>query len=415
VVSGAAVRRYEPIGSMRDRSIPARGGVLALQRERASWLGGILASAIGCAVLAAGDSTLIKHAEGGKAVYEAACSACHGAAGQGALQQVPGLKLPSTFPRFNDCSQSTPEFSRDYEASIRYGGPTRGFSQIMPEFDGVLSARQIAQVIQYLRSLCHQSGWPIGDLNVPRALVTEKAFPESEVVFTMTVNTTGTRGITNEIDYEQAFGKRDQLEVALPYDWAAKPGGGLTGGLGDIGIGDKHVVFSRLNANSDTPAYEATGRILSIEAEVMLATGNQARGLGAGEPSLNLFAAYDELLPHQVFVQTQLGMDIPRHTEYGPRTAYFNTTLGTSVGEGPLGLGRLWSPMVEILGTHDLTGGSATQWSIVPEFQVTLNRRQHIRAAVGYSVPLNQPQSQSQQFLAYFLWDWFDGGLFSGW
>jgi hypothetical protein len=147
----------------------------------------------------------------------------------------------------------------------------------------------------------------------------------------------------------------------------------------------------------------------------MLATGNQARGLGAGEPSLNLFAAYDELLPYQVFLETQAGMDIPRHTEYGPRTAYFRATLGTSVGEGPLGLGRLWTPMVEILGNHDLTGGSATQWSIVPEFQVTLNQRQHIRAALGYSVPLNQPQAQSQQFLAYVLWDWFDGGLFSGW
>jgi mono/diheme cytochrome c family protein len=374
----------------------------------------VVAGVLGSTVLAE-DAALVKRVEGGKAVYEAACAACHGAAGQGALQQVPGLKVPGTFPQFGDCSQSTPEYTRDYEASIRYGGPARGFSQIMPAFDGVLSARQIAQVIKYLRGFCRETGWPMGELNVPRALVTEKAFPESEVVLTTTVNTTGTRGLMNELDYEQAFGKRDQLEVALPYDWSAKPGGGLTGGLGDIGIGDKHVVFSRLNVNPDIPAYEATGEILSIEGEVMLATGSQARGLGAGEPSLNLFAAYDELLPHQLFVETQAGMDIPRHTEYGPRTAYLRATLGTSVGEGPLGLGRLWSPMVEILGNHDLTGGSATQWSVVPEFQVTLNRRQHIRVAAGYSVPLNQPRVQSQQFLAYVLWDWFDGGLFSGW
>jgi hypothetical protein len=328
---------------------------------------------------------------------------------------VPGLTLPSTFPQFNECDQSTPEFARDYEAAIRYGGQARGFSQIMPSFDGVLSSRQISQVIQFLRSLCPESGWPIGELNVPRALVTEKAFPESEVVLTTTVNTTGARGVTNEIDYEQAFGKWDQLEIALPYEWAAQPGGRMTGGLGDIGIGDKHVLVSRLNANSDAPAYEATGRILSVEGEVMIPTGNQARGLGAGEPSLNVFAAYDELLPRQVFIETQVGMDIPRHTEYGPRTAYLRAALGTSVGEGTLGLGRLWSPMIEILGNHDLTGGSAPQWSMVPEFQVTLNRRQHIRAALGYSVPLNQSRAQSQQFIAYFLWDWFDGGLLSGW
>ena len=401
--------------SMRDINRAAHAARLIAYRHTARWVMGILATSLGYATLAAGDAALIRHVEGGKAVYEAACMACHGAAGQGALQQVSGLKLPATFPQFNECSQSTPEYTRDYEATIRYGGAARGFSRIMPAFDGVLSARQIAQVIRYLRSFCRESGWPIGELNVPRALVTEKAFPESEVVLTTTVNTTGSRGIMNEVDYEQAFGKWDQLEVALPFDWAAKPGGGLTGGLGDIGIGDKHVLFSRLNASQDAPAYEATGRILSVEAEVMLATGNETRGLGAGEPSLNLFAAYDELLPHQIFVETQAGMDIPRHTEYGPRTAYIRATLGTSVGEGPLGLGRLWSPMVEILGNHDLTGGTATQWSIIPELQVTLNRRQHIRAALGYSVPLNQFQAQSQQFLAYFLWDWFDGGLFSGW
>jgi mono/diheme cytochrome c family protein len=376
---------------------------------------GVLAAALAGGVLAAGDAQFIKHVEGGKSVYEAACAACHGAAGQGAIRQVQGLKLPSTFPQFNDCSQSTPEFARDYEATIRHGGPARGFSQIMPSFDGVLSGPQITQVIRYLRSLCREPGWPLGELNVPRALVTEKAFPESEVVLTTTVNTTRTRGLGNEIDYEQVLGKHDQLEIALPFDWAAKPGGGLTGGLGDIGIGDKHVVFSQLHTDRDIPAYEATGRILSLEGEIVLATGNQARGLGGGEPALNLFAAYDELLPHQLFLQTQAGMQIPRHTEYGPRSAYFRAALGTSVGQGPLGLGRLWSPMLEISGNHDLTGGAATQWSIVPELQVTLNRRQHVRAALGYSIPLNQQATQPQQFVAYFLWDWFDGGLFSGW
>lgn len=334
---------------MRDYSIQVVGSAaFALERRRASWLASFLAGVFGCTVLAAGESSLIKHVEGGKAIYEAACAACHGAAGQGALQQVPGLKLPKTFPEFNDCSQSTPEYTRDYEATIRYGGPARGFSQIMPAFDEVLSAQQIAQVIRYLRSLCREPGWPIGELNVPRALVTEKAFPESEVAFTSTVNTRGVRGITNEIDYEQTFGKRDQLEIALPYDWAETAGGGLTGGLGDVGVGDKHVVFSRLDASSAVPAYEATGRILSIEAELMLATGNQARGRGGGEPSLNLFVAYDELMPHQLFVETQAGMDVPRHTEYGPRTAYVRATLGTSVGQGPSGwvdYGHRWSSL----------------------------------------------------------------------
>jgi mono/diheme cytochrome c family protein len=57
-------------------------------------------------VFAAGDTSLFKHAEGGRAVYDAECAACHGAAGQDAIQQVPGLELPTNFPHFNDCSQA---------------------------------------------------------------------------------------------------------------------------------------------------------------------------------------------------------------------------------------------------------------------------------------------------------------------
>ena len=175
------------------------------------------------------------------------------------------------------------------------------------------------------------------------------------------------------------------------------------------------MLYSRFDLDPDKPAYRATGRIISIEAEVVVPTGNQRHGLGSGEPTLNVFGAYDELLPHEIFLETQAGMEIPRHTEYGPRQAYLRAAVGTSVGEGPFGLGRLWSPIVEVIGSHDLTAGTATQWSVIPELQVTLNRRQHIRAALGYSVPISQNQAQSQQFMAYFLWDWFDGGLLAGW
>jgi len=75
----------------------------------------------------------------------------------------------------------------------------------------------------------------------------------------------------------------------------------------------------------------------------------------------------------------------------------------------------LWSPMVELIGNRDLTAGAEILWDVVPEFQVTINRRQHIRTAVGYRVPVNDTVGRPKQFVAYFLWDWFDGGLFEGW
>jgi hypothetical protein len=52
---------------------------------------------------------------------------------------------------------------------------------------------------------------------------------------------------------------------------------------------------------------------------------------------------------------------------------------------------------------------------VVPEFQVTLSRRQHVRAALGYDVPLNDTAGRSTQLMMYVLWDWFDGGLLEGW
>ena len=47
--------------------------------------------------------------------------------------------------------------------------------------------------------------------------------------------------------------------------------------------------------------------------------------------------------------------------------------------------------------------------------QVTLNRRQHIMINMGVRIPLNDREGRSPQVLTYFLWDWFDGGLFEGW
>ncbi|MDP9091034.1 MAG: cytochrome c [Pseudomonadota bacterium] len=351
---------------------------------------------------------------GGKAIYDAACAACHGAKGEGTPKATAGFDPPDSFPHFNKCEETTPEFTRDYKAAIRDGGPARGFSTIMPSFSGVLTPSQMDEVIAYLRSLCNEKGWPFGELNVPRALLTEKAFPESETILTTTVNVKGPQAITNELVYERVLGKLDQLEVAVPLGWVHKSGGGYSGGLGDIVIGDKHILYSHLNASPDKPAYDGTGSILSIQGEVVLATGDQKRGLGAGEPSLGVFAMYDQLFGHQAFMQIQTGINVPRHTEYGPSSVYMRSAFGKSIaGDG--NLGRLWSPMLEFIANRNLSSGTKTDWDVVPEFQVTINRRQHIRAAMGYLIPINDTAGRPKQIIAYFLWDWFDGGLFEGW
>jgi hypothetical protein len=71
--------------------------------------------------------------------------------------------------------------------------------------------------------------------------------------------------------------------------------------------------------------------------------------------------------------------------------------------------------MVELLAARELESGATTHWDIVPQFQVTLNTRQHVRFNVGWRVPLNDRAGRHSRVVMYFLWDWFDGGLRDGW
>jgi hypothetical protein len=70
---------------------------------------------------------------------------------------------------------------------VHQGGPVRAFDRRMPAFGQVLSDEAIGKTIDYVRSLCRSRSWPRGELNLPRALVTEKAFPENEAVLTTTL------------------------------------------------------------------------------------------------------------------------------------------------------------------------------------------------------------------------------------
>jgi hypothetical protein len=70
---------------------------------------------------------------------------------------------------------------------------------------------------------------------------------------------------------------------------------------------------------------------------------------------------------------------------------------------------------VELLAARELASGHAIEWDAVPQVQVTLSTRQHVRANVGARVPLTDRGPRRTQVLVYLLWDWFDGGLFEGW
>jgi mono/diheme cytochrome c family protein len=341
--------------------------------------------------------------ESGEQIYKSACVACHGSDGKGTPQSISGFEPPRTFPDFTRCDQTTPEPNSAWKAIITHGGPTRGFSQIMPSFGDALTSEQINSVIKYLRTFCRNSHWPRGELNLPRALVTEKAYPEDEEVLSTSFNAQGAPGGVTHVIHEQRFGMNNQIEVDVPIHFQDQ-NHTWYGGVGDTTLGVKRVMFSSLQS----------GSIFSLQGSVILPTGNKERGFGTGTTTFETFAAFDQLFSTNTFIQTQFGADLPRHTNIAPQSIFFNTAVGQSFAADH-GLGRLWSPMVEFVAARDLVDHPKTDWDVVPQMQVTISKRQHIKADLGVRVPVNNTAGRQIQIVFYLLWDWQDGRLNEGW
>src|SRR5688572_12095250 len=184
----------------------------------------------------------------GEELFRFACAACHGADGAGMPQSQVGFDDP--LPDFTECSFNTPEAAADWFAVAHQGGPVRAFSRRMPAFGDALTTAEIERTVGYVRSLCDDPAWPRGDLNFPRALVTEKAFPENEALFTTTIQTGDSREFTNEVIYEQRFGARNQFEVAVPLAMQASEGEQWFRGVGAIAVAVKRVLFHSMNTGT---------------------------------------------------------------------------------------------------------------------------------------------------------------------
>jgi len=337
----------------------------------------------------------------GAELYDAACAACHGSDGAGKTQSELAFAVP--VPDFTDCDFAAREPDSDWGAIIHRGGPIRGFDPLMPAFGEALSEADVEQILAHVRGMCVDERWPRGELNMPRALFTEKAYPEDEAVITTTMATEGLDSISHEFLWEQRFGPLNQMEIKIPIARAdlGDPGGWQSG-AGDLAIGVKHTL--RHSARR--------GSILSIGGELVLPTGDETRGFGSGSTVFESFILYGKLLPNDSFVQLQGILEFPTDSAFDDELVVRGAFGRTWTADRPFG--RAWTPMVEVLGARALDGGS-TQWDVVPQFQVTLNTRQHVMAAAGLRVPVTDRGPRTTEFVVYLLWDWFDGGVLEGW
>jgi mono/diheme cytochrome c family protein len=342
-------------------------------------------------------------ARSGETMYLAACANCHGRDGTGAPDVARFLPVP--VPDFSDCNFASREPDADWTAIIHAGGPVRGFDRMMPAFGDALDPGEIASVLAHVRTLCGSPAWPRGELNLPRALFTEKAYPEDEAVWTTIVALDGPGAITNELLYERRVGARNQIEIKLPLVASHAPAGDWAFGAGDLAAGFKRAVAHNL----------ARGYILAAAAELIVPTGDESAGAGSGVMKFEPFVSFGQILPADGFLQAQAGLEIPWDREKAEREAFWRLVAGRTWTEGPLGFGRAWTPMVEVLGARALETGERAHWDLVPQVQVTLNTRQHIMLNVGVRTPITARAGRQTSLAVYLLWDWFDGGLRDGW
>jgi hypothetical protein len=269
----------------------------------------------------------------------------------------------------------------------------------MAPLGGVYTEQELQLAVSHIRTFCTDQRWPRGELNLPRPLVTAKAFPEDEMV----VSTAGQSGnVTTKVHYERRFGPLDMVEIIVPLSSVERGAGGRSTSIGDIALEYKRTLAHSLDR----------GNIFSLTGEVVLPTGSQRRGLGKGYAVFEPFATFGQLLPRDSFIQLQGGFAIPLEGGHDDEV-FWRAAVGRSFEQRPFG--RVLSPMVELLAARPLARDAKIAWDIVPGMQVTLNRRQHVRLAGGLRLPVTDADVRKKSVIVYLLWDWYEGGLMQGW
>ncbi len=333
----------------------------------------------------------------GRQVYEQICVTCHGPDGRAGVNlELEKIAKP---PDFTDCGFANREPDRGFLAVAHNGGPARGFSPLMPPWSATYSEEELGRAVKHLRTFCQDDRWPRGELNLPRPLVTAKAFPEDEAV----VSTTSQAGsVVTKVIYERRFGPLNQVELIVPLSTVETTASGRATGVGDIALEYKRTLAHSL----------ARGNIVSATAEFVLPTGNEDQGLGGGVAVFEPFVTFGQILPRNSFVQGQAGLGIPMKSGHD-NELFWRVAVGKTFEQPKFG--RLWSPMLEVLAAKPLVSGAAIEWDLVPAAQVTLNTRQHVRLGAGVRLPVTDADTRKKSVIVYLLWDWYEGGFLQGW
>jgi mono/diheme cytochrome c family protein len=345
---------------------------------------------VGAGGWATGDTAKIAK---GKEVYAQACALCHGQDGRG----NPEWESQVRPIEFSDCG-TTAEPSDLWESIVRSGGKAAGLHTVMPAFGEAYVDDEIGAVVAYLRTFCAEADrYPPGDLNFRRPLKTGKAFPEQEVVLRTTHKPRrGEKETELEAVYENRIGPRFQYELVLPL----RAQGGDGRGIGDVEIETKQVLaFSHRSLS-----------IFSAGLGLVLPTGSESKGLGAGTAFVSPFAAFGKGFARgRTFFQTRVGAELPADRDKADPELKYAAALSHAFGMSR----RAFVPALELTGTYN-TKTKIHDTSAWVEVSKPLSKLGHVIASVGAQIPI-RPRSDTWRLEAYVLWDFGDGPLWIGW
>jgi hypothetical protein len=313
-------------------------------------------------------------------IWNAWCARCHGRDGSGRVSQ-PTVTVAAM--NFTDCRVAAAEPDADWAAAIRYGGPAVGLSSHMPAFGEVLDSDQVVGLIAHIRRFCDDPNWPIGNLNFPRPIFTEKAFPEDEFLLVPASSHRPHRPDAAALAaiYERRLGTRAQLEIVLPFEsvYVAE----RQSGLGDAEIGLKYAINPR---NGEY--------LVSAGFDFLMSTGRESTLVGGFHP---LFEPYVALATTagDTYVQAQLKLELPRRGSWRRREVLYSVYLGRDTSIFP----DTWTLGLEFTAEN-------YELALTPQIRKGLTRTGALAAAFGVRLPLTDREDQGLRYVGYLLWEY---------
>lgn len=337
----------------------------------------------------------------GKQIYEIFCAKCHGIDGKGNIPQEIKESWDVPPPDFTDGYFNSREARKDWYNVIKYGGPARGLSRTMPAFGDVFSDDQIYEVIEHIKSFVDQRKYPQGELNFIRSHYVTKAYPEQEFLLipTFTKETSEASNTKVILYYANRFGTKFQYEVKLPVQ-NLKSAEKNTTGIGDIELGLKYAFYDNYKSMI----------ILTTGLELALPTGNETKGLGKGTALLVPYFTGAKGIGEKIEVQGSIKIEAPVNRNKGNPELLYALSTTFALPEGKRGL----FPGVELVGTKTL-GAKEHVISIVPKIYIGLTKRGHLALSIGREIPVYGDKPFKYRYVGFVLWDYVDGGIFSGW